>query len=88
MGSLHRWRTARADQDSAHVEGLAAGTGLLTGAIAERRAREAQVPPEPCPACGDLGDVSAVDLVVRRTVRTCVACRHQWAARAGAETGS
>ena len=66
--------------DLAQVEGLAAGTGLLTGDVAERRARTAGLPTAPCPQCGQEGDVSVLDLVDHRLVRICTACHHRWTA--------
>jgi hypothetical protein len=67
-------------EDLAQVEGLAAGTGLLTGDVAERRARTSGLPTAPCPHCGKEGDVSVLDLVDHRLVRTCAGCHHRWTA--------
>jgi hypothetical protein len=72
MGWLERLRAhwlSRSD----HAEGLAAGTGLLTGRAAEGRAGEAPS----CPGCGEPGHIDVIDLVARETRYAC-GCGRRW----------
>lgn len=75
-----RWRAAvRPDSDLAEAEGLAAGTGLLTGEVARQataRIDPARLPP--CPDCGETSEVVVVDLVAETTTHRCVGCGHRW----------
>lgn len=73
-----RIRAAVRSDDDAHAEGLAAGTGLLTGAAAARISRHTDFPDERCPQCGGRGEVLVVDLVDRRARCVCVECAHAW----------
>ena len=72
-----RWRDAlRPDSDLAEAEGLAAGTGLLTGTIA-RSSHRTQIAP-PCPVCHGDGEIVVVDLIVRATTTRCTDCGRRW----------
>ncbi len=71
-----RWRRAlEVDSDLAELEGLAAGTGLLTGDLA----RAAGTAPERCPICGGGAEPVVIDLVAHLVDRRCLACTHRWA---------
>lgn len=73
-----RWRKAfQVDSDLAEAEGLAAGTGLLTGALAE----EIDVPHGSCPRCGADGEVVSIDLLDAEVVRRCRTCAFAWTER-------
>ncbi len=61
------------DRDLAEAEGLAAGTGLLTGDTARQK-----VDTVPCPICTGVGDVVVIDLVARVVSRRCQSCGHRW----------
>lgn len=80
MPGLHFWRSPlwqkmlRVDSDHAEIEGLAAGTGLLTGDLT----RSATAATAPCPRCGKPGEVVAIDLVDEMTYRRCQSCPHAW----------
>lgn len=70
-----RWRRAlEVDSDLAELEGLAAGTGLLTGLLA----RTAGTAPDRCPLCEGSAEPVVVDLVAQRVDRRCLACGHRW----------
>ena len=70
------WRKALdVDSDLAEAEGLAAGTGLLTGGLL----RNSKLAPVPCPQCGGPGDAMVIDLVARLVTRRCQDCGHRWA---------
>ena len=77
---LRFWRSARwprvllPDGGLAEAEGLAAGTGLLTGDVVRTSSRHSVA----CPACGGPADVVVIDLVARETSRRCPACLHRW----------
>lgn len=58
----------------AEAEGLAAGTGLLTGDLARGRLVDAV----PCPACAGPGEVIVIDLVTQVVSRRCSRCGHRW----------
>jgi len=60
----------------AEAEGLAAGTGLLTGDVA----RTTQVATVACPLCAAAAEVVVIDLVAKQTSRSCPACGHRWTA--------
>ena len=80
---LTGWMRARRS-DSARDEGLAAGTGLLTGLLADRSTRSPRAGELECPACGHRAAFTdVIDLVEHRTFHRCAACRHRWAAAAG-----
>ncbi len=66
----------RPDTDLAEAEGLAAGTGLLTGTVARSSARTAAI--DPCPSCHGPGEVVVVDLIGRSTTIRCVDCGRRW----------
>lgn len=80
MHALDFWRSPlwrkvlRVDSDHAEAEGLAAGTGLITGGLAEGSAASTL----PCPRCGKVGEVVAIDLVAQLTHRRCWSCAHSW----------
>lgn len=67
-------KVLRVDSDHAAAEGLAAGTGLITGGLTEGSA----VGTAPCPRCGKLGEAVAIDLVAKMTHRRCRSCAHSW----------
>jgi len=79
MGLTGWIRTRR--NDAARDEGRAAGTGLITGKLADDfRGAERSVPIE-CPACGHRSTFTdVIDLVEMRTHHHCEVCRHRWAA--------
>ena len=71
------WREVFAtERDQAEVEGLAAGTGLLTGDLAEAT----KVADRDCPRCGnhDEIEVETVDLLNTSVTRQCQSCGHTW----------
>jgi len=69
------WRKALLpDSGMAEAEGLAAGTGLLTGEVA----RTTQVAAAACPLCDAPAEVVVIDLVAKQTSRSCPACGHRW----------
>jgi hypothetical protein len=61
----------------ARDEGLAAGTGLLTGSVAEQVVTEVAA----CPQCQRPAVVDVLDLVDKRAVYVCTACAHRWTVR-------
>ena len=76
--SLKRWRDAiRPDADLAAAEGLAAGTGLLTGELA-RTTTHVHPSMLACPVCQGESEVLVVDLVARSTTLRCQACGRRW----------
>lgn len=76
----NRWRDAlRPDTDLAQAEGLAAGTGLLTGTVAKTAGhRKIAAPDLPCPACGASSEIVVVDLIVHVTTLRCPSCGRRW----------
>lgn len=72
----NRWREAlRPDSDLAQAEGLAAGTGLLTGTVAKTaRATEVVVDDTTCPSCQGRCEIVVVDLIVHATTLRCQSC--------------
>lgn len=75
-----RWRDAlRPDADLAQAEGLAAGTGLLTGTVARTAsARTITAPDASCPSCGAASEIVVVDLIVQATTLRCPVCARRW----------
>ena len=76
----NRWRQAlRPDVDLAQAEGLAAGTGLLTGTVA-KTAPSAGVPRSAtrCEVCGGRSEIVVVDLVAHDSTLRCIECNHRW----------
>jgi hypothetical protein len=65
----------RPDSDLAEAEGLAAGTGLLTGTVARSTVSTRSAP---CPACHGPSEVVVVDLVLTATTMRCVDCGRRW----------
>jgi hypothetical protein len=79
-----RWRDAlRPDSDLALAEGLAAGTGLLTGNLA-RTAGAAKVPRRRAARrdCVVPAEIVVVDLVDASTTFRCPSCGNRWTAPA------
>ncbi|MFN8019613.1 MAG: hypothetical protein U0P45_16035 [Acidimicrobiales bacterium] len=77
----NRWREAlRPDSDLAQAEGLAAGTGLLTGTVAKKTAAVGKVvpPSSHCPTCGGTSEIVVVDLVAEATTLRCRSCGRRW----------
>ena len=76
----NRWRDAlRPDSDLAQAEGLAAGTGLLTGTLAKTVGpRKVPVPNPPCPTCTGQSEIVVVDLIVQATTLRCQSCGRRW----------
>lgn len=76
----NRWRDAlRPDADLAQAEGLAAGTGLLTGTVAKAAgAHKVAVLDTGCPSCGGDGELVVVDLVAATTTLRCLSCSRRW----------
>lgn len=69
-----RWRQVlHPEHRMASVEGLAAGTGLLTGSVA----RSASVDVH-CPSCDSGGEVVVIDLVAHAVSLRCPTCGHRW----------
>ena len=63
----------------AQAEGLAAGTGLLTGTVAKTAgARTAATSAPTCPSCQREGEIMVVDLVAQATTLRCVSCGRRW----------
>lgn len=84
MPDLRFWRSSRwrkvlqVDSDLAEAEGLAAGTGLLTGSLVD----EADLPGGSCPRCDGEGEVVSIDLLDGEIVRRCRSCAFPWAQHA------
>lgn len=78
-----KWREAlRPDSNLAQAEGLAAGTGLLTGTVARTAGQsKVGVANEPCPTCQGESEIVVVDLVVHATTRRCRGCGRRWSTR-------
>ncbi|MEZ5183326.1 MAG: hypothetical protein R2702_15860 [Acidimicrobiales bacterium] len=79
------WRSARfrdalrPDSDLAEAEGLAAGTGLLTGAVARSAgAQKVAGLDAVCPSCGGASEIVVVDLIVGATTLRCQGCARRW----------
>ncbi|WP_426571598.1 hypothetical protein [Aquihabitans sp. McL0605] len=63
----------------AQAEGLAAGTGLLTGEVVRSAgSRAAAVVNPECPTCDGVSEIVVVDLVVHSTTLRCQACGRRW----------
>lgn len=79
-----RWLDAlRPDADLAQAEGLAAGTGLLTGSVARSVAEQrSTLPSPPCPTCAAESEIVVVDLIVGATTRRCQRCSYRWTTEA------
>jgi hypothetical protein len=83
MSGLRFWRSSRwrkvlqVDSDLAEAEGLAAGTGLLTGSLAG----DVQIPEDTCPRCHSAGEVVSIDLLDDEVVRRCRSCALPWVQR-------
>jgi hypothetical protein len=72
-----KWRELFAlDDDLAEAEGLAAGTGLLTGGLVDAT----PVQEVACPRCGGVDDVEveSVDLIASEITRRCRGCGLAW----------
>jgi len=81
MGLTGWIRTRRTD--TAREEGLAAGTGLITGQLADTFRGGSGSAERVCPSCGHLATFTdVIDLVEDRTHHHCEVCRHRWAATA------
>ena len=79
MGLAGWIRTRRVD--NAREEGLAAGTGLITGQLADAYRGRPGARVATCPACGHRATFTdVIDLVEARTHHHCEVCRHRWAA--------
>lgn len=78
------WRTSRfrevlrPDSDLAEAEGLAAGTGLLTGTVARTAGAQRVVSDAACPACQGDSEIVVVDLIVGVTTLRCQSCARRW----------
>jgi hypothetical protein len=78
----NRWRDAlRPDSDLALAEGLAAGTGLLTGTVARSAGAAKLEGAATCATCGATAEIVVVDLVDAATTFRCPACRRRWTAQ-------
>ena len=75
-----RWREAlRPDSDLAQAEGLAAGTGLLTGTVARSvGTRKVSLHDARCPGCDGPSEIVVVDLVAEATTLRCTECGRRW----------
>ena len=76
----NRWREAlRPDSELAQAEGLAAGTGLLTGTVARSAGQRKVLVPNPqCPQCSGTSEIVVVDLIVQSTTLRCTSCGRRW----------
>lgn len=82
MNGIRFWQTPTwkelfaLDDDLAEAEGLAAGTGLLTGDLAEAT----PVRRRPCPRCQSDKEVEveSVDLIAVEISRRCQSCGYAW----------
>ena len=76
----NRWLDAlRPDTDMAQAEGLAAGTGLLTGTVAKTAGSRKVPEPNPmCPTCSGSSEIVVVDLIVHMTTLRCRSCGRRW----------
>ncbi len=78
------WRSSRfrdvlrPDSDLAEAEGLAAGTGLLTGTVARTAGAQRVATGTECPACGGESEIVVVDLIVGATTLRCQSCTRRW----------
>lgn len=78
-----RWRDAlRPDSDLALAEGLAAGTGLLTGELARTAGSTKTDTVVRCASCTVPAEVVVVDLIEEATTYRCPSCRRRWTASA------
>jgi predicted RNA-binding Zn-ribbon protein involved in translation (DUF1610 family) len=78
-----RWRDAlRPDSDLALAEGLAAGTGLLTGELARTVGTSRTDTAVRCVSCEVPAEVVVVDLIDEATTYRCPACGRRWTAPA------
>ena len=69
----------RPDSDLAQAEGLAAGTGLLTGTVARSAGQRKVLVPNPqCPQCSGTSEIVVVDLIVQSTTLRCTSCGRRW----------
>lgn len=69
----------RPDSDLAEAEGLAAGTGLLTGTVAKSVGVSKVSLADPvCPACDGQSEIVVVDLIVHATTLRCRSCGRRW----------
>lgn len=68
----------RPDSDLAEAEGLAAGTGLLTGTVARTAGAQRVASDEACPTCGGVSEIVVVDLIVGATTLRCQSCARRW----------
>lgn len=69
--------------ESAREEGLAAGTGLITGDLAANFEGAPGPGAVGCPACGHRSTFTdVIDLVEHRTHLHCESCRHRWTVEA------
>jgi hypothetical protein len=73
MGLISRMMALLRPLD-ARDEGLAAGTGLLTGSVAERVVTEVAA----CSQCRKPAVVDVLDLVDKQARYVCTACAHRW----------
>ena len=62
------------DRHLSEVEGLAAGTGLLTGDVV----RTIAVANLACPRCSTPAEALVIDLVAGAVKRRCPKCLHEW----------
>jgi hypothetical protein len=62
------------DGNLAGVEGLAAGTGLLTGDVV----RTVPVSNVACPVCNRPAGALIIDLVAQEVTHRCDGCGHRW----------
>ncbi|MCB1030092.1 MAG: hypothetical protein KDA95_02060 [Acidimicrobiales bacterium] len=78
-GWTNRWRgVLNPDTDFAAAEGLAAGTGILTGTVARSARRGATQNGSLCPSCDDVSEIVMVDLVAGSTTLRCTRCTKRW----------
>ena len=68
----------RPDSDLAEAEGLAAGTGLLTGSVARTAGPQKVALDASCPSCGGTSEIVVVDLIVGATTLRCQSCTRRW----------
>lgn len=74
MRLLALWRRVWGHH-AAQDEGLAAGTGLLTGTTARVAADDIA---RPCPECKGQATIAVIDLVAHEATWRCRDCNHEW----------
>ena len=77
------WLVALLRPMDAREEGLAAGTGILTGRVAER----VPTPVAVCGHCEHPAVVDVLDLVEKKAGYVCTHCAHRWTVQMASSPG-